>query len=210
MPEWQTMLQQTFALEGDNIHAKFFQVANVDETGLAQNRTMVFRGFDDELILAVTDIRSDKVAQWQQQADAQLCWYFNNSREQFRMSCKVVLITQQHLVAKTMGAAEPPNKPSFAVLRNKIWNTLSEASQAQFNWPSPKVALDTETHSTNLNLTTQQYHTEAKEGAPHEHFVLVCFEAYQVDYLNLNTIPQTRHISTRSNEGSWALQKVHA
>jgi len=86
-----------------NIIIAYFQLATNSLNGYPSNRTIVFRGFlkegeidDQEKSLSefmsknplkfTTDVRSEKVKELHLDNRAQLCWYFHDTKEQFRFS----------------------------------------------------------------------------------------------------------------------------
>jgi PPOX class probable FMN-dependent enzyme len=162
-----------------------------------ENRTMVFRGFVDNshTILAITDSRSDKVEQWQDNQQSQICWYFTKTREQYRISAIVSLLngypSQSQIDFDNM-SGDVTNSIEERVEKNKalradVWSRLSDKAKEQFFWPDPKqeVGHDDEKHAKMKN--------DADEIP--RNFTLVCFHPYYVDYLNLSTSPQTREIN---------------
>jgi len=205
MPEWHISLSKTLLDHADNIESRFFQVASVDACGYPQNRTMVFRGFNEENILAVCDIRSDKYDQWKNQAHAQICWYFNESREQFRLTCTVELITDLNHLDTKLAETEHP-KSHMQTLRDKVWEGLSKASQAQFSWPAPLIPFDENAQTNNTSTLDDDKNT--CELKPHKHFVLVCFSPSKIDYLNLRATPHIREITKRLQAGVWECTSV--
>ena len=69
-------------------HHRYFQMATVTAEGHPKNRTVVFRGFcaDDTSLLVITDRRSEKIVELEQNAAVEVAWYFTRTREQFRIS----------------------------------------------------------------------------------------------------------------------------
>ena len=59
--------------------ARYFQIATVDSKGLPDNRTVVFRGFDEQdplALLTVTDTRSELVLLLLDLTVVCVSWYF--------------------------------------------------------------------------------------------------------------------------------------
>lgn len=176
-PSWRQSLAGSLHKNRSIPQAKFFQVANVDINGLPKNRTVVFRGFGqgNNNLLAISDRRSEKYTQWQQRAFAEICWYFDVSREQYRISCEVMLI--DHLA-------------SDQSVRTSLWFSLSAKAKSQFFWPHPAEPY--------IDEQLEAYNSDevSIDVTPPESFVGIIFEPNRVDYLNLRTHPQTREIST--------------
>ena len=95
-PTWRQRLARSLHVNRSQAQSKYFQVATVSMDGLPKNRTMVFRGFlpDSLNLLSVTDIRSDKVADWKLSTPKkfEICWYFAGSREIQRDNQRTFLI----------------------------------------------------------------------------------------------------------------------
>ena len=73
---------------------RFVQLATIGLDGRPAVRTVVFRGFLDESrdLTFTTDARSAKRVEVETCADVVLCWYFAETREQFRLSGVVRLV----------------------------------------------------------------------------------------------------------------------
>ncbi len=195
-PKWRQSLDHSLQLQSRAPESKFFQVASLGVKGSIENRTMVFRGFAEasNTLLAITDIRSEKYQEWIANPSAQLCWYFTQTREQFRISAKVRLLNINVLAPNTTA-----NSLNAAEIINITWNNLSPTAKQQFDWPAPKT--DTiDIPKAPSTLSSQQIN---------KHFVVVCFDVYKVDYLNLTTIPQTREIHTKLDL-DWQFCRVNA
>ena len=205
-PLWRQRLVRSLHLSRAKPESRFIHVANVDQQGFAQNRTMVFRGFQDGSLnlLAITDIRSDKVIQWHDHPYAHISWYFSKSREQYRLRCDVEIVTQEN--ANSLANHKLPfnqtNSTSMGFSpkdlmeqRDKMWKSLSSAAKSQFTWPSPKLAPDDNELSTTLAESENTLPNSNFLEFPHENYALVSFIPRYVDYLDLKTTPQCREIS---------------
>ncbi|MFT6267601.1 MAG: PPOX class probable FMN-dependent enzyme [Alphaproteobacteria bacterium] len=211
-PRWRQSLARSLHVQRSRPESKFFQVANAylstksQHAGdiVVENRTMVFRGFGENshTLLAITDDRSDKITQWQQTQNAQLCWYFTKTREQYRISAKVSLIDKNGLYFDNMDSQNDEfyrtltKDTSLQASRAILWSNLSDKAKAQFYWPAPKEPV----HIADLN-------NEVTSEIP-DSFVVVCFQPFYVDYLNLTTDPQTREIH-EFNETKWVYEAVN-
>lgn len=196
-PTWRQSLARSLHVNRSKPYAKFFHVANVDQDGFAQSRSMVFRGFAEQenILFAITDIRSDKIEQWQTHPFAQISWYFTQSREQYRINSDVILLGQDTQLASTRALLT-----ELSDQRRQVWLGLSDASREQFSWPHPKQVLD-------VNQCRNIEPIEAGSNI-HKHFVLVCFVPKKVDYLCLKSSPQKREISQLTDKG-WQLSSVN-
>lgn len=195
-PRWRQSLARSLHVNRSKPEAKFFQAASIaiaEGTNelLVENRTLVFRGFDENSnnLLAITDIRTDKYTQWQQNPQSQICWYFTKTREQYRISTSVYLV----------GPKTQHSEDMSKEVRLKVWKSLSEKAQAQFAWPAPKTS-----------LSNKNEHLERDNNNIPETFVVVMFMPVSVDYLNLTTAPQTRELHSISKDTSkWIYDSVN-
>jgi PPOX class probable FMN-dependent enzyme len=110
-----SLLEQAFQ-RNSHADSKWFQFATVDLSGSPAVRTLVFRGFEgDNTIAIVTDIRSEKVAHLKNNPNAEICWYFKDTREQFRIRVQCDIIQGERTIP--------------------YWKQLSPYTRAQFTWP---------------------------------------------------------------------------
>lgn len=195
-PRWRQSLARSLHVHRSKPESKFFQAASVGVIQgtnelTVENRTLVFRGFDDDSnnLLAITDIRTDKYTQWQQNPQSQICWYFAKTREQYRISSAV------YLVGPNNYDSDDINKN----LRLKVWQNLSEKARAQFLWPAPKETLSVK----DVQLTKDD------NNIP-DTFIVVIFRPISVDYLNLTTAPQTRELhKVNKDTMKWVYDSVN-
>lgn len=178
-PRWRQSLTASLYKGRSKPQSKYFQFANLSLKGFAQNRTLVFRGFnhDSNDLLAITDTRSAKYKELSTHPFAQIAWYFETSREQYRINCTVKLIDSisdnQHL-------------------REKIWSELSENAKSQFYWPSPLDGFNTKDEALfDIDVSKE----DSKHIPPT--FTVLLLQADYVDYLDLKTRPQTREVYKR-------------
>lgn len=195
-PRWRQSLARSLHVHRSKPESKFFQAASICISQGAnkltvENRTLVFRGFEEDSnnLLAITDRRTDKYTQWQQSPQSQICWYFAKSREQYRITSIVRLI----------GPEGHDTNDINTNIRVKVWQSLSEKAQAQFLWPSPKEAVginDAQVIRDDNNIPNT--------------FVVVIFKPISVDYLNLTTAPQTRELHSISDDTrKWIYNSVN-
>jgi PPOX class probable FMN-dependent enzyme len=186
VPVWKQRIQRSLHLGRSKHESKYFQVASVSNAGSPKVRTMVFRGFDKQhRLFAVTDIRSDKIEDFKHQPQAQICWYFAKTREQYRFDCKVECITEGGIY-------------------KEYWEKLSEPAQLSFYAPAPKVPYDDSIRS------PEKASLSATPMAISEHFAVIRFQPNLSDYLDLKSKPQQReleHLDTSLNQ--WHLTRVN-
>jgi len=127
LPPWRPLLRGARQREGRSPAARWLQLATVAADGTPRVRTLVFRGWAAPATLELlTDGRSDKSAQLQQQPAVELCWLLPRSRSQFRLR----------------GRLEPLPPEALQRERERHWRQLSPAGRALWGWPLPGAPLD--------------------------------------------------------------------
>ncbi|WIA08454.1 hypothetical protein OEZ86_011056 [Tetradesmus obliquus] len=121
------MLQKSLALNSSLPQAKYLQLATVRPDGRPANRTVVFRGFlyDTDHLTIVTDRRSCKVSELAANPHVEVCWYFPSSREQYRLSGSMAIVSKDDSNQQLLQA------------RQEAWARMSDAGRSQFVWPQP-------------------------------------------------------------------------
>ncbi len=188
---WRSPLARALHRNRSLVYARYAQLATVRTDGRPANRTVVFRGFLEptQQLKFITDRRSEKIGQILAQPWGELCWYFPNTREQFRLSGAMTLVQ-----------ADCAN-PDFAKARQIQWQDLSDAARAQFAWPDPG-----------------QPRAEAKlfelppldPLQPSPNFCLLLLDPHQVDHLELRGEPQNRcRYQYQPATAEWATESVN-
>ena len=154
------------------------------------NRCVSQHGGDQNLLEMITDNRSDKVDEISKDPRGEICWYFSRSREQFRLSGLLSLT-----------GAENNDQGN----RLHRWSTLSDAAKAQFFWPSPGVG----PAQTLPELVPEPERDGPDLSVPPETFLVMQLQVTRVDHLTLKGSPQTRVISTLSDQRQWSSQDVN-
>ena len=186
---WRSLL--TLALERNpQPNARYLQLATVGADNRPANRTVVFRGFyvDTDQLKFVVDARSQKITQIEQQPWAEACWYFPETREQFRISGSLILVIA--------------NYPDLALqqARQNTWQELSDAARLQYTWPDPgQPKADA--------AAFESLPPNPKEPLPH--FCLLLLQPVQVDHLELRGEPQNRWIYCRNDVHDWSTQAIN-
>ncbi|MEO1670648.1 MAG: Npun_F5749 family FMN-dependent PPOX-type flavoprotein [Cyanobacteria bacterium J06631_2] len=171
---WRSPLSSAIHRNRSKPYSRYFQLATVTPDVHPANRTVVFRGFlDDEQnrLKIITDIRSAKIQDIEHQSSAEICWYFTKTREQFRITGQLYLVTAQE------------TDPSLQQARNTTWHNLSDSARSQFAWPDPaqpaadKSAFEVESPD---------------EKIPLDNFCLLLLTPQKVDHLQLKGDPQER------------------
>lgn len=145
-------------------------------------RTVATRFFlDDGRLLISVDARSDKMADLTEHPLCELCWYFTETREQFRLAARAQLITapQAKLEAKLEDAL------------NRTWQQRSTVSRQSFSWPQPK-----------RKRGDAAAFELPEPSVPPDHFTLLLLDINAVDYLSLASVPHTRRMFSKLG-GQW-------
>ncbi|WP_375479759.1 Npun_F5749 family FMN-dependent PPOX-type flavoprotein [uncultured Nostoc sp.] len=172
------------------VYARYLQLATVQANGRPANRTLVFRGFleDTNQLKFITDNRSAKSDQIQQQPWAEICWYFPNTREQFRITGCLTLVS---------GDDDHDLQPA----RIAMWQELSDAARLQFAWPHPGKP---------RNQETGAFEPPAPDPVePVANFCLLLLDPVQVDHLELRGEPQNRWLYCRSDRQEWSSKAIN-
>lgn len=189
---WRSPLTRALDHNQSLADSRYLQLATVRADGRPANRTLVFRGFLEETnqLKFVIDTRSQKVEQINQCPWAEACWYFTETREQFRISGSLGLVQADH-----------PN-PMLRQARQATWRELSDKTRLQFAWPQP-----------NKNrVDTSAFMSPAPNpDIALPNFCLLLLEPVQVDHLELRGEPQNRWIYLLDSDSSqsWSSQAVN-
>jgi len=93
LPPWRLLLRGAREREGRSPNARWLQLASVAGDGSPRVRTLVFRGWADDTVLdLLTDGRSAKHAELQQQPAVELCWLLPKARCQFRLRGRLLTL----------------------------------------------------------------------------------------------------------------------
>ncbi|MEL6928569.1 MAG: Npun_F5749 family FMN-dependent PPOX-type flavoprotein [Cyanobacteria bacterium J06600_6] len=188
---WRSLLASAIHRNRSKPHSRYFQLATVSAEGIPRNRTVVFRGFaDDEQnrLKMITDARSAKINEIQHQAIAEVCWYFTKTREQFRITGELYLVTTKE------------TDPLLQQARQTTWHNLSDPARSQFAWPTPA---ETAADPSAFNVESPDKHT------PLENFCLLLLTPEKIDHLQLKGEPQQRHLYNRQSNLTWISQAVN-
>lgn len=173
------------------VYARYLQLATLQANGRPANRTLVFRGFleDTNQLKFITDSRSAKTDQIQQQPWAEVCWYFPNTREQFRITGCLTLVSGDD--------SDQDLQPA----RIAMWQELSDAARLQFAWPHPgKPRVE----------TPEAFAPPVPERMqPVPNFCLLLLDPVEVDHLELRGEPQTRSLYHRDDQQEWSSQAIN-
>jgi PPOX class probable FMN-dependent enzyme len=186
---WRSAIARALHRNRSLVYARYLQLATVRPDGSPANRTVVFRSFLEETdqLQFVTDARSEKVADIAHHPWGEACWYFPNTREQFRLTGSLILVSETHL------------DPSLQQARQRSWQALSDSARTQFTWPHPgESRSDDGFDAPPPDPTT-----------PLSHFCLLLLQPHQVDHLELRGEPQNRYLYRLSEAMEWSIQTIN-
>lgn len=190
IPGWRLSLTSALERNRHLVYSRYFQLATVGLDGRPANRTVVFRGFLPETnqLQMITDSRSQKVHQIQNHSWGEICWYFPETREQFRLLGQLKLISDSH-----------PDL-TLTTARTTLWQFLSDAAKQQFYWPDCR---QPRSESTAFNPP------QTFSPHPPANFILLLLEPQEVDHLELQGEPQNRTLYYYDSEQGWLTKIVN-
>uniref|UniRef100_A0ACD5WF09 Uncharacterized protein n=1 Tax=Avena sativa TaxID=4498 RepID=A0ACD5WF09_AVESA len=189
---WRTLLQRALDANAHLKHSTFFQLATVGGGGRPANRTVVFRGFQEhcDKIQINTDARSNKIGEIKEWPLGEICWYFTDSWEQFRISGIIDVIDGSNSDLTKLQQLE------------KAWFASSVKSRSQYLGPCPGVPVANDDHIKDVHLDPS--------AGPADAYCLLTLDPEKVDYVNLKS--NQRLMFTRRQEGEessdWMAEKV--
>ncbi len=190
LASWRSPLARALHRNRSQPHSRYLQLATITPEGYPANRTVVFRGFikDTNNLKIIVDSRSKKIRDIQHLPRSEACWYFTKTREQFRITGSLNLVTAQF-----------PDK-ELQTARQTTWQNLSDAARSQFAWPYPETER-ADSEAFNINVTD--------EVTPLNNFCLLLLTPTKVDHLELRGEPQNRTLYDLQSDGSWSVRAVN-
>ncbi|MEL7330118.1 MAG: Npun_F5749 family FMN-dependent PPOX-type flavoprotein [Cyanobacteria bacterium J06559_1] len=182
---WRSPLSRALHRNRAQPFARYLQLATVRPEGTPANRTIVFRGFlaDTNQLMFICDRRSEKTDHILQNPAAEACWYFTKTREQFRLSGRLTLVTAEPDAAEQAGQQA----------RHTVWQNISANAKIQFAWPHPK----------SPRADDDAFSPPAPdEQTPPPTFCLLLLTVHNVDHLALRGDPQNRTLYELTRETS--------
>ena len=187
IPEWRKKLEQSLKTHQHQVQSRYIQLATCCSKGQARVRTVVYRGFieNSNLLSIHTDLRSDKCTQLSDNPRCEINWYFTESREQYRITGKASLITE--------------NSTDYQVQRRWHWQQLSAVAKADYNKAVPGIPLPEMTADANHPAALSKY----QMTEPHNNFVLLIVRPESVDHVMLLPSPHQRVMHELDSQGRW-------
>ncbi|MBU2878637.1 pyridoxamine 5'-phosphate oxidase family protein [Aliiglaciecola lipolytica] len=187
---WLKKLQTSIVDSQTRPESKYVQLATTNNQNQPEVRTVVFRGFLNTTtsLLIHTDIRSNKINQIQTHNQAQICWYFSQSREQYRLTGNIQIIDFQN--------------EQHQSLRLQHWQNLSSSAQQSYSWETPGEILGLD------DIHQAQVSDNVNQDEVSVNFALLLFSVSEVDHLQLKLTPHKRNRYIYSNH-AWQTLKIN-
>jgi pyridoxamine 5'-phosphate oxidase len=188
---WRSPLARAIHRNRSLVYTRYLQLATVRANNRPANRTLVFRGFleDTNQLKFITDARSEKADQIQHQPWAEACWYFPNTREQFRITGCLTLVGSEN------------SDPILDKARMITWQELSDAARLQFAWADPGKPRVQDPAAFNPS--------PPDPSQPLANFCLLLLDPVQVDHLELKGEPQNRYLYCLDQQQQWSKQEIN-
>ena len=186
---WRIEIDRALDVNRDLPQSRYVQLATLRADGRPANRTLVFRRFGagtDHLCFA-TDLRSGKVEAMGRHPWAEACWYFPQTREQFRLLGLVTLVT------------DAATDAGLIAERKIVWAEIPEASRQSFTGPPPGA---TRADDAAFAFPSPDPRT------PLATFALLLLEVVEVDHLELSASPHRRR-RYRRGDGDWLVEAIN-
>ncbi len=192
LPPWRIPIARALHRNRSLPNARYLQLATIDQKLRPQNRTLVFRGWlePSSQMKLVTDIRSSKATNLRANALpwAEACWYFPKTREQFRLSGSLELITTES------------NNASYCKARQEAWQQMSDAGRIQFEWGTPGADRSEDPQAFNPPQPDQHQ--------PSANFCLLLLNVVSVIHLELRGEPQNCFLYELLNQ-EWQMRSIN-
>ena len=192
LPPWRSPIARALHRNRSLPYARYAQLATVDPNHRPHNRTLVFRGWlePSSQLQFVADIRSTKALNLLAGAEpwAEVCWYFPTTREQFRLSGTLSLIT----AACT--------DTSHTKARQQVWQQMSDAGRIQFDWGTPGADRSEDPAAFNPPQPDPQQ--------PSANFCLLLLATVAVIHLELRGEPQNCY-SYELVDSEWQMRSIN-
>jgi pyridoxamine 5'-phosphate oxidase len=189
-------------------NARYLQLATVDQDLRPRNRSLVFRGWlePESQIKLVTDIRSAKAKNLRADTSpwAEACWYFPKTREQFRLSGSLELITNES------------SNASHCKARQEAWQQMSDSGRIQFEWGTPGADRSEDPQAFNPPQPAESFRsgsptmetTQTDKHQPSANFCLLLLNVVSVTHLELRGEPQNCFLYELLNQ-EWQMRSIN-
>jgi pyridoxamine 5'-phosphate oxidase len=192
LPPWRSSIARALHRNRSLPYVRYAQLATVDINNRPTNRTVVFRGWlePDSQLQFVVDSRSQKAQNLLSGAPnwAEVCWYFPTTREQFRVSGTLILVTVECPII------------NYCKARQEAWQQLSDSGRIQFAWATPGADRSQEPAAFDPPQPDVQQ--------PLANFCLLLLAPTAVDHLELRGEPQNRYLYELS-AAEWTMRSIN-
>ncbi|KAG8073161.1 hypothetical protein GUJ93_ZPchr0006g42977 [Zizania palustris] len=152
-----------------------------------------FRGFQAQCdkIQINTDARNNKIGEIRNCPFGEICWYFADTWEQFRISGSIDVIDSSN------------PEPAMLQLRERAWFGSSVKSRLQYIGPCPGVPVPDDDLVENSHLDPS--------AGPVDAFCLLVLDPEKVDYLSLKSNQRLMFTRSQKGDGSndWRAEKIN-
>ncbi|XP_010559122.1 PREDICTED: pyridoxine/pyridoxamine 5'-phosphate oxidase 2 [Tarenaya hassleriana] len=194
VPPWKQLVLGAIEANSHLNHSSYIQLATIGLSGRPSNRTVVFRGFEEnsDTIRINTDIRSRKIGELKHCPFSEICWYFSDSWEQFRINGRIDVID----------ASNPD--PIKLQKREKAWFDSSIKSRLNYLCPTPGLPCNNE-------QPNQEAHLDPSSGPVVEYCLLLLDPDKITYYVNLNSDRRFifSSVLTATGEKCWTSERVN-
>jgi pyridoxamine 5'-phosphate oxidase len=190
LPPWRSRVSRALHRNRSLPSSRYLQLATVDTNGHPRNRTVVFRGWQESnsQLKFITDRRSAKIDQIDCVPEAEICWYFAKTREQFRIAGEIKSVGEDNI--------------EFRLDRVRLWQSLSANSQVQFAWPPSGEDRQDSTFDRDFTLDLDPL-------VPPANFILLLFNPSRLDHLELRGEPQSRYLYCLLPDRTWTERSIN-
>jgi pyridoxamine 5'-phosphate oxidase len=190
LPPWRSRVSRALHRNRSLPSSRYVQLATVDTNGHPRNRTVVFRGWQEpnSQLKFITDRRSTKIEQIDRVPQAEICWYFAKTREQFRIAGEIKSVDEDNI--------------EFRCDRVQLWQSLSANSQVQFAWPPSGEDRQDSTFDRDFTLDLDPL-------VPPANFILLLFNPSRLDHLELRGEPQSRYLYCLQPDNTWTERSIN-
>lgn len=192
IPPWRIPIARALHRNRSLADARYVQLATIDRQLRPQNRTLVFRGWLEpgSQLQMVADIRSSKAIELLAGGSplAEVCWYFPKTREQFRLSGELELVTIESASS------------SYLQARQQVWQQMSDSGRIQFNWETP---------GADRSPDPQAFNPPPPDPLqPSVNFCLLLLRVDTVKHLELRGEPQNCYVY-KLISGEWEMRSIN-
>jgi pyridoxamine 5'-phosphate oxidase len=198
---WRPLIDHSIARSRKVRGGNYVQLATVAADGAPRVRTVVQRGIVTlkgarPAFRFITDLRSQKVAQIEEDSRGEMCWWFAKSSEQYRVSGELVLV------------GDATEDEALRSLRLEQWTNLRDTAREQFYWAQPGLPLDEAGDDASAGAAALSASDDATAiPPPPPEFLLVLLLPQSVDYLRLTD--NARCVFELGGDGNWSAVDVN-